>query len=55
MLQMNGSMVSGIKLRVSYARRQPLIPQQPDGSPATWTTLGRCYVNSLATPTMTSF
>lgn len=41
--EMNGSMVSGIKLRVSYARRQPLIPQQPDGSPATWTTLAANY------------
>lgn len=37
--EMNGATVSGVKLRVSLARRQPLIPQQADGSPAMWTAL----------------
>uniref|UniRef100_A0A224YUJ6 Negative elongation factor E n=1 Tax=Rhipicephalus zambeziensis TaxID=60191 RepID=A0A224YUJ6_9ACAR len=42
-LEMNGATVSGIKLRVSFARRQPLIPQSSDGSPATWTAMASNY------------
>ncbi|KAK8788534.1 hypothetical protein V5799_021689 [Amblyomma americanum] len=41
--EMNGATMSGIKLRVSFARRQPLIPQQADGSPATWTSMAANY------------
>lgn len=41
--EVNNTLVSGIKLRVSYARRQPLVAQQADGSPATWTTLAANY------------
>ncbi|XP_050030810.1 negative elongation factor E [Dermacentor andersoni] len=42
-VEMNGATVSGIKLRVSFARRQPLIPQSADGSPATWTSMASNY------------
>ncbi|XP_077554151.1 negative elongation factor E [Haemaphysalis longicornis] len=42
-IEMNGTTMSGIKLRVSFARRQPLIPQQADGSPATWTSMAANY------------
>ncbi|XP_076313943.1 negative elongation factor E isoform X2 [Tachypleus tridentatus] len=37
--EMNGKMVSGVKLRVSLARRQPPVPVSCDGSSASWTTL----------------
>ena len=38
---MNGSMVSGIQLKVSLARRQPVIdPINDASSSATWSTIG---------------
>lgn len=40
--QMNGSMVSGIQLKVSLARRQPVIdPINDASSSATWSTIGK--------------
>ena len=39
---MNGSMVSGIQLKVSLARRQPVIePINDASSSATWSTIGK--------------
>ncbi|XP_064457999.1 negative elongation factor E-like [Ornithodoros turicata] len=35
--EMNGATFNGVKLRVSLARRQPLVPQQVDGTPTLWT------------------
>jgi negative elongation factor E len=41
---MNGSMVSGIQLKVSLARRQPVIePINDASSSATWSTIG-CFI-----------
>ncbi|KAK8765447.1 hypothetical protein V5799_031945 [Amblyomma americanum] len=41
--EMNGATVSGIKLRVSFARRQPLIHHQAGGSPSIWTSMAANY------------
>lgn len=44
--QMNGSMVSGIQLKVSLARRQPVIdPINDASSSATWSTIGKENLN----------
>lgn len=48
--QMNGSMVSGIQLKVSLARRQPVIePINDASSSATWSTIGMHRLYSYLT------
>lgn len=43
--QMDGSMVSGIQLKVSLARRQPQIEPINDAtSSSTWSTLGKISI-----------
>lgn len=45
---MDGSMVSGIQLKVSLARRQPQIEPINDAtSSSTWSTLGKMVINVL--------
>lgn len=39
--EMNGQTVSGVKLKVSLARRQLLIPSSTDGSSSSWTAIAR--------------
>jgi len=46
--QMAGSMVSGVQLKVSLARRQPVIqPINDAASAATWSTIGTCKVETF--------
>ena len=45
---MNGSMVSGIQLKVSLARRQPVIdPINDASSSATWSTIGKRNISKF--------
>jgi len=45
---MAGSMVSGVQLKVSLARRQPVIqPINDAASAATWSTIGMCKVETF--------
>lgn len=45
---MAGSMVSGVQLKVSLARRQPVIqPINDAASAATWSTIGTCKVETF--------
>ena len=39
--QLNGSMASGVLLRVSMARRQPSFETAPDPSSNAWATIGQ--------------
>jgi hypothetical protein len=46
---MHGSMVSGVQLKVSLARRQPVIqPINDAASAATWSTIGMCRIETYA-------
>lgn len=46
---MAGSMVSGVQLKVSLARRQPVIqPINDAASAATWSTIGTCKVETFS-------
>ncbi len=39
--QMNGSMISGIKIKVSMARRQPTFESTSEGNTSSWSSIGK--------------